>query len=248
VNRSLKEASRTPLLNHKGRVLGKVIEVLFASGESRVIGYQVERPRVGGLFAIRDDSLVARDRVTFDGETFVLADKSRDAWGKSAAKRLGIDWDQTVVWLGMPVRTESGSPLGTVRDGLFDTESGELLGIGLSGGMTADVAIGTRDVPARLVRTFDGEAIVVADEVEQVATDGGVAVAAGRGAAVAKQAGGELGKQAIEAAAAATVYGTAAVKAAARSKTGKKALGWLKSIKDEVVDAMGDPEEDKPKS
>jgi len=50
-------------------------------------------------------------------------------------------------------------------------------------------------------------------------------------------------KTAIDAAAKAALYGKAAAKVAGQSKMGKRAAGWLKSIKDDVVDAMGEPDD-----
>lgn len=227
----------------RGRRLGRIAEVLFHPQRAEVVGYVIERPRVLYLFAIRKDAFLARDRVSFDGEQFV-APAGGDAWEAKAARRLGFSWDDTVIWMGMPVRTESGRGLGVVRDGLFDTETGAVAGIGLSGGVTADLAVGTRDVPARFLRNFDGTHVVVADEMLGVQTDGGAAAAAGRQAAVAKQAGGELAKGAAAAAKTAAAYGASAAREVAKSKTGKKAIGWLKALKDEVVDAMGEPDDD----
>ncbi len=51
-------------------------------------------------------------------------------------------------------------------------------------------------------------------------------------------------KAAVDAAAKAAVYGKAAVKVAGQSDMGKRAAGWFKAIKDEVVDAMGDPDDE----
>ncbi len=86
----------------------------------------------------------------------------------------------------MPVLTESGTELGTVRDAVFAEDTGELNALGLSEGATRDVAIGVRDLPARMVRGFDGEAMVVSDEAARVEVDGGAAASAGKATAVAK--------------------------------------------------------------
>jgi sporulation protein YlmC with PRC-barrel domain len=136
----------------------------------------------------------------------------------------------------MQVRTRSGVSLGTVRDGLFDSDTGELSALGLSSGAAADVAVGVRDIPVTMVDGFDGEVVVVADEAQAADTSGGAAAAAGRGTAVAKDVAGKAVKTA-------TLYVKAAAKVASESKTGKKALGWLKTMKDEVVDMMGEPED-----
>jgi hypothetical protein len=110
--------------------------------------------------------------------------------------------------------------------------------------MTADTALGTRDFSADLVRGFEGDAVVVSDEVLAVETDGGAAAAAGRGAAVAKVGAEQAVATAGKAAGVAMAYGKSAAKAASKSPTTKKALGFLKTMTDKVVDAARLPEDD----
>lgn len=221
--------------------IGRVVHVLFHPTEPRVVGMLVERPDIAMVIR-RRDRILALDRAAFDGGAVNVNGSS--AWDSAAGSRLGIDWDRSVIWSGMPVRTESGRMLGSVRDAVFDPATGELNALGLSGGVTADVAVGVRDLPARLVMGFDGEAVVVADEAAQAKVDGGASAVAGRKAAVAKAEATKAVEAAAKTAAKAAVYGKAAAKAASQSKTGKKALGWLKSMKDEVVDAMGPPDDE----
>ncbi len=232
---SLLDVSRQDVYSAKGKRIGRVADVLFAPGATSVVGFVVSRPRL--LFLIdRNDRYLALDRTRFSADGLVVAD-ANGAWDGSAAKRLGHSWDDTVIWVGMPVSTESGVKLGSVRDGLFDEKTGEISAIGLTGGLTADAAVGVRDLPASVVVGFDGQAVRVKDEAIAYETSGGAAAAAGRGTAVAKKA-------AVDAAAKAAVYTKAAAKAAGQSDVGKRAAGWFKAIKDEVVDAMGDPDDD----
>lgn len=225
-----------------GRRVGRVADVLFAPTGRRVAGFVVQRPRFLWLFD-RKDRYVALDRCDL-AKREVTVRSGRDAWGRTAASRLGFSWDDAVIWVGMPAATERGDGLGKVRDGLFDPATGELDALGLTGGLTADVAVGVRDLPADLVRGFDGSAVVLSNEAATVDTSGGAAVAAGKGAAVAKKAGVDAAKKAAEAGRTAAAYGSAAVRVAARSDVGKKAAGWVKSLKNEVVDAMGDPDDE----
>jgi sporulation protein YlmC with PRC-barrel domain len=241
-------------LNSKGarRKVGTVGYVLFHPTEQRVVGFVVERSDLA-LMIKRSDRYVALDRIEIvDGELCV---NGKAAWGSSAAKRLGIDWDKTVAWAGMPVRAESGKTLGTVGDFVFETPSGALNAIRLSEGATRDTAIGVRDIPVRMVRGFDGEAVGVSDEAALVEVDGGAAAAAGKAAAVAKVKTDQVADAATqkfddvavatgEAAGKAVAYAKVQAQAAAKTETGKKAIGWLKALKDEVVDAMGDPDDD----
>lgn len=242
MSRSIREVCRIDVIGPRGRRIGRIGEVVFAPGTNVVAGYVVHRPRI--LFVWdRKDRILARDRVTFTDDGGVV-EGARDSWDAPAGKRLGIDWDDAVIWEGMPVRTESGERLGAVRDALFDPETGRIDAIGLTGGATADIAVGVRDVEAALVKGFDGEAVVVADSAAAIDTSGGAAAAAGRGAAVAKAQIGEAAKGAAKAADTAARYTKSAARVAAKSDAGKKAVGWLKALKDEVVDAMGDPDDE----
>lgn len=240
--RSLLEVSGLPVVREDGKRIGRVGDVLFAPEGARVVGFTVERPRLL-LLLDRKDLYLALEGAKLEQER-IVAPKRSSAWGRAAATKLGVGWDKTVIWVGMPARTRSGADLGRVRDGLFDPVTGMLEAVGLTGGLTADIAVGVRDLPASLVIGFEDGFVVFADEAAAVDTSGGAAAAAGRGVAVAKQAGSELVEQAGAAAKTAMAYGASAVKVAARSETGKKALGWLRSIRDEVVDAMGDPEDE----
>lgn len=233
------------------RRVGVVGYVLFHPSEPRVVGLSVERSDLAMMIE-RKDRYLALDRlVLVDGELVV---EGKAAWDAAAAKRLGIEWDTTVAWAGMPARTESGTALGVVRDAVFAENTGKLNALGLSEGVTRDAAIGVRDLPARMVVGFDGESVVLTDEAVAVEVDGGAAAAAGKAAAVAKvrtdmamdtatEKFDDVAVAAGQAAGKAAAFAKATAKKASQSERGKKALGWLRSIKDEVVDAMGDPDD-----
>jgi sporulation protein YlmC with PRC-barrel domain len=231
---SLRKVYRHQVITAKGRRVGRVSDVLFSPQGTRVVGMVVMRPRLLMLLDRRDRYLALDSVRIADGQVHVAG--GRGSWDKAAASRLGFSWDGTVVWQGMPVRTVSGTALGTVRDGLFDPSTGDLLAVGLTSGVAADAAVGVRDVPVALVQGFDGTAVVLADEAALGETSGGAAAAAGKGMAIAKDTAGNAVKTA-------TRYGKAAAKVASQSATGKKAMGWLKSMKDEVVDMMGEPDD-----
>lgn len=184
MQRSLNRVYRTGVHSAKGKRLGRVLSVLFELERPVVVGYIVERPRFLWLYD-RKDRYLAHDRIKFTDEGIEIVEE-RGAWDRKAATRLGIDWENTVVWSGMPVRTEGGIEVGVVRDGLFDEGTGELRGLGLSGGTTADLALGTTDLPARMVIGFADGCIVISDEALALEPSGGAAAAAGKGAAVAR--------------------------------------------------------------
>lgn len=225
-----------------GKRLGEVGHVLFHPSEPRVVGYQVERPRLWKVvkrppvFLALDSAVPREKRVTVDVG-------GRDAWGKRAAKRLGIDWDKTVIWRHMPVITASGEQIGTARDIIFAPD-GPVRRVELSEGMTSDAALGRREIPAELVRGFDGESVRVDDAAKQAEFAGGAAAVAGRGTAVAADVAVRAGEAAGKAAGKAAAYGKAAAKVAAESETGKKAIGWLKRATDATIDAMKAPDDD----
>ena len=157
----------------------------------------------------------------------------RDAWGGRAAKRLGIDWDTTVIWRDMPVRTESGETLGRLADAAFDAETGAIGAVRLSGGAVADSAIGVRDVEAGLVRGFDGEAIVVSDKAVEVDLSGGVADSAGKTAAAARCMAGEVASAARD----------GAVELAVSAAKGAKSRGGVRQVGGESGGADRDGQE-----
>jgi uncharacterized protein YrrD len=244
---SLREVDRLTVYGEKHKKtgvrkrVGRLVDVLFHPSEPYVVGFTVEQPDL--LMMIRRaDRFVALDRTEILDDRVVV--NGPDAWGRAAAKRLDVFWERTVVWLGMPVRTESGKPLGRVRDATFAAEDGHLESLGLTEGITADTALGTRVFSASMVYGFEGDAVVVSDEVLAVATDGGAAAAAGKGAAQVKVGAEQAAVAAGKAAAVASAYGKSAVKAASKNPNTKKALGFLKSMTDKVVDAARLPDDD----
>ncbi len=232
---SLRGVYRTPVFSAKGKRYGRVREALFHPERPIVVGYIVERPRLLYLLD-RADRHLALDATDLRGDELHIT-TPKGAFDKPAAARLGIDWDLSVVWAEMPVRTESGKVIGRVHDGRFDPGSGRLLSVEIGGSAADNVAIGTRTLDGSSARGYRDGFVVVADTVLQTQRSGGAADAAGRGAAIAKD-------RVSKAAKTATIYGMAAAKVARDSETGKKVGGWLRSLKDTVVDAMGDPDEE----
>jgi hypothetical protein len=134
--------------------------------------------------------------------------------------------------------------MGYVRDAVFDESDGHLNGLGLTAGITADVAIGVRDLPAKYVLGFDGDVVRISDEALAIEVGGGAAAIAGRGAAVAQDAAGKAAVATGKAAKTAAAYTRSAASVAAKSKTAKKAVGFLKSMRDQIVEAAGPPDDD----
>lgn len=226
---------RTRVVGERGRRVGRVVEVIFDATEPRVVGYVVERPRFLWLFDRKDRMLAFDSTRKQEGRLHVTGSAAFDA---KAEKRLGIEWDRTVVWRGMPVVAENGERVGTVGDVGF-AKDGAVTRLMLSGGVASDVAVGTREIAGELVRGFDGNAIRVDDAAADAEYAGGAAAVAGRTAAsasVAAERAAEKAKDAV-AAAAASETGKAAAKA------GKTALGWVKKAGNYVAEGWSDDDE-----
>lgn len=186
----------------KGRSLGKVRRFVFHPTERRVIGVLVKRPDAALMFH-RKDLFVALDG--FDlGDGCIIVHDDAAATDKGALKALGVDWDRCVLWVGMPLMTQSGDFLGYADTVTFDGDTGAVLSVATENGAASDVILGKREIPAALIKGFrlgqgmavaaDGEdaseeeaalgAILVSDEAAVIDADGGVASAAGKATAV----------------------------------------------------------------
>jgi uncharacterized protein YrrD len=246
---TLRGMARLPVEGEKKRSglrarVGRVADVVFKADSPVVVGLTVSRP--GLLFVFqRKDLLLAFDRATVRADRVVVDGKQ--AWGSAAAKRLGVNWDETVIWRGMPVKTEGGEEMGYVRDVVFDEADGRLLGLELTEGAAVDVAVGTVELPGSLVVGWDGSHIVVDRAASRVDPDGGAAAVAGRTAAVAQDGAAKAAVAVAGGAKTAAAYTKSAAKVAARSEAGQKIGGFLKSVRDQVVDAAGVPDEDERK-
>ena len=182
--------------------IGKVRSFVFHPKERRLIGIMVKRPDLLWMFH-RKDLFVSLDGFEFEDGRVVLSDdaKARD---KAACKALDVRLDDCVIWVGLPVITESGSTLGTVGTVTFNLVTGRVESFVVNTGATANALLGTRSVPVELIRGFrrgigaaladqyegDDEtpvlgAIMVDDSAADVAVEGGAAEKAGAATAVA---------------------------------------------------------------
>lgn len=218
-----------PVTGAKDKVLGRVNHVLFHPEQPRVIGIELQPPAIG-MVVERKPRYLALDAVEWNEAGLSLKTPKMES-NASSAKRLGIEWENSVVWRFMGVVTESGEVLGLARDLRFDSADGCLTKLKLTRGVTADVGVGAATLDGSLVLGFDGEDVRVSDDASQVDAGGGVARQAGRGAAIAKIAAEETIKQAA---------GGAANIAKAVKKadvTGRATRGW-KSLKDSFLEGL----------
>ena len=132
--------------------IGKVHCCVFHPKEKRCIGFLIKRPDLLLMFH-RPDSFVSLDGFYWEDGVIVLEDEKGTS-GEAACKRLGIDWEDCVIWVGLVVSTQSGDTLGYVDSVEFDEETGCVTKLYLDEGSTAGVLLGKREIPARMVLGF----------------------------------------------------------------------------------------------
>ena len=132
--------------------IGKVHCCVFHPTEKRVIGFLIKRPDLLLMFH-RADSFVTLDGFTWNDGVIELNDEKGTS-GESACKRLGIDWEECVLWVGLVMCTKDGRALGYVGSVEFDQETGEVTRVFVDEGSTAGALLGTRELSANMVLGF----------------------------------------------------------------------------------------------
>lgn len=185
------------------RTIGKVRRFVCHPKERRVVGFVVKRPDLLWMFR-RKDLFVAIDGYDIEDGRIVLHTDS-SATDRGACKALDVDWDACVLWIGLPVMTESGESLGMVGSITFDRRTGAIESVSTDSGATANALLGKREIPADLIKGFrrgigvalaqtgeEGQAtdevvlgaILVDDEAAAIVAEGGLAEKAGEATAV----------------------------------------------------------------
>lgn len=186
--------------------IGKVRRFVFAPRAKRCIGFLVKRPDVLWMFRRKDMFVSIKGFDWVDGR--IVVRNEPDAADRGAIKAMGLNWDECVLWLGLPVVSEGGESLGIVGDVLFNQRTGLVESITTDSGATANAILGKRTIPADEILGFrkgvgvalaevgsegvaqeedsiELGAIVVTDEAARLDAEGGVAEAAGKATAVA---------------------------------------------------------------
>lgn len=169
--------------------MGKVRAVVFHPVRAQVVGYIVRRPDLLLMFK-RKDRFCAADRVGAF-EDGLEAAESAGTWDKEACRRLGIDYDACLLWVGMPVRTEDGRELGAIKNVFFDEVTLRVDHIDISTDSMARTLLGESDIARDMIVGFKDGAIIVKRELGEVDAAGGVAAAAGEAWARAKSSAQE---------------------------------------------------------
>ncbi|MBC7265518.1 MAG: PRC-barrel domain-containing protein [Coriobacteriia bacterium] len=227
------ELAGAPVLSADGSELGTVGEVLFHPTEARVVGLSVRPPRLGGVVS-RAERYIEIDQSRVEGGAVVYAAKKLPSVEKSE-RRIGVPWDETVQWRGMPVAAASGDVIGSVADVVFDWSTGAVQSLEISSGVLGDVSVGKLSAGADVVAGFSGGAVRLTCEYKDLPASGGVAKAAAAGAVLAKETGSKVAKRAYDTGMSAAI----AVGRSFKSGTGRR---MLDAVKKAVSDAMREDE------
>ena len=177
--------------------IGRVRAVVFHPNRAEVVGYIVKRPDLLLMFK-RGDRFCAADRLALSEDGFVVSDE-QGAFDRDACKRLGIDYDTCLLWVGMPVVNEAGRELGAVKCVFFDEQTRKVDHIDISIDSVARTLLGQSEIPREMIVGFKDGAIVVKREVSQVSESGGAAAAAGEAWAKAKHSASQRADRAEKA-------------------------------------------------
>lgn len=244
------------------RRIGKVRRFVFHPTEKRLIGFIVKRPDLLWMFRRKDMFVSLGGYNIIDGR--IVLNNQPKTTGSGAYKALGVNPDECVLWIGLPVLTKDKTELGIVGEVIFGTSSGKVRTIITSSGATANTLLGTRTIPSDMIIGFrkgvgaalslTGEegaqenpedvvygAVLVSNEAKKIVADGGLAEKAGAATAVAADKAGKAAAKASEtASAAAKVTGEAVNKGAyATGKQLGKTKGMFSNFKNEYDKARG---------
>ena len=175
----------TPKKPEAVKRLGKVRHCVFHPTQRRFVGFIVKRPDLLWMFRRKDVFVAYNGYDVVDGR--IVVSQAPEATGKGACKAMGVNYDDCVLWAGLPVMGEDGTAYGTVGDVSFDPKTGEVRSLTVTQGATANALLGVREIPGHLIRGFkrgigtalsvngqdEGEepilgAILVSDEVAEL--------------------------------------------------------------------------------
>lgn len=182
----------------KHKRIGKIHSAIFHPHKRCVIGFTVKRPDIA-LMMHRSDLFISFDGFDIE-EGKVVIDGTKGTTGTAACKRLGVSWDECVIWQGLPLMTEDGRRCGLVGDVLFSTKDGSVESLFVDKGTSAGALLGVAEIPANLVLGFKigmGDkltaaneedffqgAIILSEDALAIQAQGGIAERAGRASAV----------------------------------------------------------------
>ena len=132
--------------------IGKVRSFVFHPKEKRCIGFIVKRPDLLWMFR-RKDKFVSIDGYDIEDGRIVIRNVP-EATDRAACKSLGVNWDDCVLWMGLPVMTQDGQDLGLVGSVTFNRLTGTVDSLETNSGATSNALLGKRTIPASMVAGF----------------------------------------------------------------------------------------------
>ena len=192
----------------------------------------VRQSDIAGMIE-RPDRFVALDAIgVYEGA--VAVDDAKDTYDAAAAKRLDINLDDCIIWVGMDVRTESGDVVGYCSDVEFKPRSGIVQAFYVTAGAASSMLVGDTQVPPTMLRGYENGAMIVSDEVKALGYSGGAAAKAAEASVV-------VGDKVKKGAKVLDDKGSVAVDKGSRAlgKQLGKTRGMFKAFKDEYQKASG---------
>lgn len=179
--------------------LGRIRSWVFHPKDLCCVGFLVKRPDVALMFHRQDTFVAFNGFDIYDGD--IVIKDTPGSTDRSACKALGINLDNCVLWIGLPVLTRDGTSLGIVGSVNYDRESGRIISLEVDNGATANTLLGHLNIPAeqivgfrrgkgaQLYLTDDNDpeslgAIMVEDAARSLNVEGGIAEKAGSATAV----------------------------------------------------------------
>lgn len=211
------------------RRYGKIRHVVFHPTKPLALGVIVRRPDILWMFK-RKERFVAFDRLDACSEGYIITDTS-DAFDNAACKRLGVDYDECLLWEYMPCVNEAGKSLGVVASVSFSTKTYLIDHIDISSSAGERMLVGERNIDASHIKGYKDGAIVVDVDYEDIKPEGGVAADAGKAWATTKKKASDVRKSTDQKA---TKFADEAGDKAevAGKKAAKQVSAWGKMFKD----------------
>lgn len=242
--------------------IGKIREIVFFPDINSVAGFITKRSDF--LFMFKRKGFFVSIKSYYMYEDYAFARPKKDSVNKKAYKALGLDPNDCVRWLGLPVITEEGEHVGVVTDVSFVHQNGDVRSIEASLGTLGKLVQGFRTIPIDMIIGYrkdvslvlpsqDGDeedkkrphsAILVSPEALEIETEQSTVSKAGeRVQGIARDANIGSDKATEKTASAIEVAGVVATKGAeATARQLKKTKGMFASFKGEYDKARHDDE------
>jgi len=257
---TVKKLNNTRVIGGKKflRPIGRVQEVVFHPTEQRIVGVVMRKPDILFMFK-RKDRFISVEGFQIIDEKIYKSGNSKTL-DKAGFKAMGLEADDCVLWIGLPILSKDGAGFGFVVDVAIDIETGEVCSVEAGAGALDNLVLGKLTIPRKMIKGFkkgigvalalaEGDeafrqtdvlgTLLVSNKVSEIVVEEGLAQKAGKKTAVvADKAGKAHAVVSKKASAAAIVAGTMVTDGAvATGKQIRKTKGMFSSFKDEYKKA-----------